>query len=450
MTGVNSAIAAGYDQIAEFLLESGASVDDSAIRTAINKGHIELLTRMLDLTSEASVEIEIDHLVAVIKLGDASIIEKIITHCHLSLSSGMVGRKKNTTKLRMSLWALNPEAVAVETLWPMIQNAVGDPDTFYDCQMELFTWIIEKSDTAMVRFFFELVAGSDWEECLELAVRSRKLEVVKAIIQACEEKHKSCKRWFGHRALNLAVEELDKEAVHLLLSFGVDSRTYLEEVEHYETITHSAFATAIAVDESERLHILSLIVEKVPDMNCIVIRRGGRHQTSLVAAIEAKNFPAVKLLIESGADPCLLATRQTQRNPLQAACAVGNLEVVQYLLQLGADVNSPAFEINGATALQFAAISGHLGIAKLLLQCGADVNAPCARVNGRTALEGAAEHGRVDMIKFLLENGARIDGDGTKQYERALKFARRNNHIRATCILEMAVWRQGAFRKCLS
>ncbi|KAJ5464426.1 ankyrin repeat protein [Penicillium daleae] len=67
-----------------------------------------------------------------------------------------------------------------------------------------------------------------------------------------------------------------------------------------------------------------------------------------------------------------------------------------------------------------------MGIARRLIDLGANVNAPGARFIGRTALEGAAEHGHVDTVRLLLESGASVEGDGRKQYWRAVLLAEKN------------------------
>jgi ankyrin repeat protein len=73
-----------------------------------------------------------------------------------------------------------------------------------------------------------------------------------------------------------------------------------------------------------------------------------------------------------------------------------------------------------------AAIQGFVGIARKLINLGANVNAPGARMYGRTALEGAAENGHIDTVRLLLEAEASIEGDGRKQYWRAVRLAEQN------------------------
>jgi ankyrin repeat protein len=41
-------------------------------------------------------------------------------------------------------------------------------------------------------------------------------------------------------------------------------------------------------------------------------------------------------------------------------------------------------------------------------------------------LEGAAEHGHIDTVRLLLETGASIEGNGRKQYGRAVRLAEKN------------------------
>jgi ankyrin repeat protein len=107
--------------------------------------------------------------------------------------------------------------------------------------------------------------------------------------------------------------------------------------------------------------------------------------TAMLRAAKAGDVPAMKLLLEHGADPAL-ATRQGI-NPLMAAAGLGSAEQ----------------DSTGRYKTQSQAIEA----IRLLLDHGMDINATDRQ--GRTALHGAALQGYDDVVKFLAANGARLD-----------------------------------------
>jgi ankyrin repeat protein len=107
--------------------------------------------------------------------------------------------------------------------------------------------------------------------------------------------------------------------------------------------------------------------------------------TAMLRAAKAGDVPAMKLLLEHGADP-KLATRQGI-NPLMAAAGLGSAEQ----------------DSTGRYKTQAQAIEA----IRLLLSHGMDINATDRQ--GRTALHGAALQGYDDVVKFLVDNGARLD-----------------------------------------
>ncbi|KAF7549364.1 hypothetical protein G7Z17_g6446 [Cylindrodendrum hubeiense] len=126
------------------------------------------------------------------------------------------------------------------------------------------------------------------------------------------------------------------------------------------------------------------------------------------------DFDFCHILANAGCQPP--RTQKRGRTALQAAARGGNLTLVQYLLDRGADVNLPAHKKRGRTALQAAAESGHLGTVDCLLDAGADITAPPAKKGGRTLLEAAAKGDPTIIFKKLLTLGAPVnrlnDADG--------------------------------------
>ena len=84
---------------------------------------------------------------------------------------------------------------------------------------------------------------------------------------------------------------------------------------------------------------------------------------------------------------------------LLAAVRKGDLPAVKALLDNGANVNAKS--PYGATPLFFAADRGNIEMVKLLLQRGADVDVKDT-FYGATALTWAAEKERIDILKLLL------------------------------------------------
>jgi ankyrin repeat protein len=148
--------------------------------------------------------------------------------------------------------------------------------------------------------------------------------------------------------------------------------------------------------------------------------------TPLLAAIEMKSLPMVKVLLEHGAELHYTRNMGIIRTPLQRAAETGCFDIVQYLIDQNASIDTIPVH-TGATALQLAAMHGLCGIAEFLLKHRADPNHPPSRGNGRTAFEAAAEQSRIDMMSLLMQCGVNLDLEfGTppeSQYERARRFA---------------------------
>jgi hypothetical protein len=158
------------------------------------------------------------------------------------------------------------------------------------------------------------------------------------------------------------------------------------------------------------------------------------------------NAGLLTMMLEYGADPnarlktAILQHLRTQTDgvlgegatPFMRAAKAGNLPAMRDLLDYGADPT--VAQKNGTTALMIAAGLGwrdgypikapfasirdrateHDAIAAitLCLSLGADINA--ANSDGDTALHGAAEaRGSVPIVRFLVEHGARMDAKNT-------------------------------------
>lgn len=150
--------------------------------------------------------------------------------------------------------------------------------------------------------------------------------------------------------------------------------------------------------------------------------------------IAAGNGPLklVKLLVDRGADPCLIVNSE---NALTAACLADKPSVAKYLLQ---QTPKPSFACVGdLTLIALCADRAYGDIVKLLIENGADVNAlshdatplmvsindesitrlllnagadpNISSSNGTTALQLASRGGYYVTAKMLIESGANVN-----------------------------------------
>jgi uncharacterized protein len=112
----------------------------------------------------------------------------------------------------------------------------------------------------------------------------------------------------------------------------------------------------------------------------------GGGTTAFLRAAKAGDLPAMKLLLEHGADATLAPTRNGI-SPLMAAAGLGTSEE----------------DTTGRQKTQSQAIEA----IQLLLDRGTDINAKAN--DGQTAVHGAAMQGYDDVIRFLASKGAALD-----------------------------------------
>jgi ankyrin repeat protein len=137
------------------------------------------------------------------------------------------------------------------------------------------------------------------------------------------------------------------------------------------------------------------------------------NRTALQGAAALGLEPAMRALLESGADP--LMKDEMGFTALQYACDRGYPGIVRLLLH---QKSIPLDERDkyGATPLHMAAQSTSqdaetmMSIASMLLSQGADVNARMEdrRVRGQTCLHRAAERSRTQMAALLIDKGADV------------------------------------------
>jgi ankyrin repeat protein len=176
-------------------------------------------------------------------------------------------------------------------------------------------------------------------------------------------------------------------------------------------------APKVIENQLSALDVARMLLERGADPNPLLKRlppyrakldRGndgmlGAGTTPFLRAAKAGDVPAMRLLLEHGADPTLAPTRSAI-TPLMAAAGLGTRDE----------------DTAGRYKTQAQAIDA-IG---LLLEQGLDIND--AATDGRTALHGAALQGYDDVIKYLVANGADLgakDGKGFTALDTALGLA---------------------------
>jgi hypothetical protein len=136
--------------------------------------------------------------------------------------------------------------------------------------------------------------------------------------------------------------------------------------------------------------------------------------TQLIEAARIGNLPAIKRMLNEGAD---VSVEDSDGNTaLTWAAHRGDLKIVELLLDKGANVNGKNKE--GATPLTKAVSS--LDVTQALLDKGANVNDQSKL--GYTALMWATMAGNIKVVKLLIDRGANVSTKN-KKGETALMFA---------------------------
>ena len=135
--------------------------------------------------------------------------------------------------------------------------------------------------------------------------------------------------------------------------------------------------------------------------------------SALVTACIGGYLEIVKLLVARGAK---VETKVFQGTTTPLAVCAGlypeeftrkHMEIIAFLLDSGHDIE--ALDENGASPLILAARHGYKDLVTLLLDRGADVNARSSSDRrGTSALDEAATDGRMELVQLLLDRGAEI------------------------------------------
>jgi uncharacterized protein len=125
----------------------------------------------------------------------------------------------------------------------------------------------------------------------------------------------------------------------------------------------------------------------------------------IMDAIRAKNYDAVKTLLEKGTNPNKHGKKGLL--PLWLASFDNDTAILTLLIRFKANVNQLTDGEYPSAGLHMAAQEGNFNVVKVLVENGANVNI-LGPVN-HSAIRIAARNGHLDIIKYLIEHGADAD-----------------------------------------
>ena len=148
----------------------------------------------------------------------------------------------------------------------------------------------------------------------------------------------------------------------------------------------------------------------------------------LIDAVKAGDEPAVRSMLDGGADPN--AAQGDGLSALHMAAQAGNLQIVELLLDAQADVHAKT-RIGDYTPLHLAAGAVEAGVVTRLIEAGADVAATTSST-GVTPLHLAAKalEGE-DVVRILIAEGAPVNALESASGQTALMFAAANGRVAA-------------------
>lgn len=243
----------------------------------------------------------------------------------------------------------------------------------------------------------------------------------------------------AHYSIHAAAAACDANAVETFLMRDTTLATAPASPNKAPPVLYACCTVLFDLSEDKRLgneRCVRMLLDAGADANSFVMFNSGDHESPisvLFFASNLNNVPAVRLLLEHGANP-------NDGESVYHAAERNHREALELLLQHGANItdahavwgNTPLYFVAGYKPFSKLCASSELGM-QWLLQHGADPNMPSysapslapASTHGEVALHRVAAYGKsVGVARMLIEHGATVDlprADGKTAYALAVR-----------------------------
>lgn len=323
--------------------------EQTALMTAASKGHIQMVTYLLEE-----------------KMADVNLSDK--DHVSALMEA-----------------AANGHLDVVEVL----AAAGGDVEATASSGVNALWLAASEGNDAIVKFLLEQATSAD-------VVRA---DGVSALLAAATEGHTECVKILLEAGAS--VDTKDRDEITPLISASEKGHTVIVEL----LLAKKATVDVFSITEFSPLtlacaHGHQAIVEKLLKAGAQVNLQNGDNVTAIMYAASGGHEDVVKTLIKNKAD--VNKVHSHGGSALFEAATNGTLGVVEALLNAKADVLIE--DTDGVNTAMTAASQGHVKVCEALLKRGIDINYVSA--SGGTALMFAAVGGHNATVDLLLSKGA--------------------------------------------